>query len=226
MAKLQSQQDYWNSRAAVWGSYAEPLIPPKQDLDFVRKHLAAGGNTLVLGATPELCSLALETSKTVTAVDFAEDVIEALRLEGVRYECADWFEFFERSTERFDTILTDGGLVCLEFPTAWQRIAQQVHSHLNLNGVFLARIYVSIPQPPKDIYENPMLGRFVTSMGNVDANWMVHPKHGDYEKYDMRYAFPPEQAVLQTFDQFTLQGKLVPDYEEGQRFLSFAWRRV
>lgn len=223
MTKHLTQRDYWNSRAAVWDSYDVPLIPDQDDVDFMRKHVVPGGHTLILGVTPQLCSLALEVSDKVTAVDFAQNIIEALRIEGVEYICADWFEFFEKSSEQFSTILTDGGLVCLDFPADWQRLVKLLHEHLAPGGIFSARVYLSIPEPPQANYKNPNLERFVTSMGNVDANWMVHPKHGDYAKYDMRYAFPPESEVLRAFEQFTLQDKRVPAYEEGSRFVSYAW---
>lgn len=224
MTKLASQQAYWNSRAAEWGNYAPPLIPGDQDLAFMRQQLVPGGSALVLGATPELCSMALEVSDSVTAVDFAEDVIAALRLDGVQYTCADWFEFLKHNPEQFDNIMTDGGLVCLEFPDSWQEMAGLIGARLKPGGVFAARVYLSTSEPPKDSYENPMLGRFVTSIGNVDSNWMVHPKHGDYAQYDVRYAFPPESEVRRVFGALVLHTQLVPDYEEGQRFVSFAWQ--
>ena len=226
MIELSSQQDYWNSRAEKWSSYDAPLVPGQQDLDFMREYLKLDGDSLIIGATPELCSLALEVSNTVTAVDYAKNIIEALSIEGVSYECMDWNQFFEQDSRQFDNIMTDGGLVCLEFPQTWQQLADNISTHLRPGGVFAARVYLSTPEPPEDNYENPNLARFVTSIVEADNNWMVHPKHGDYERYDVRYAFPPEQEVRQTFEaagQLALIGRLIPDYEEGKRFISYAW---
>src|SRR5689334_8585010 len=104
--------DYWNSRADKWHTYAAPLIPGQEELSFHRKQLlrdGGGGDTLILGVTPQLCALALETSVTVTSVDYAAQLIKALGIQGVRYECEDWLEFFTQTDKRFKTIMTDGG---------------------------------------------------------------------------------------------------------------------
>jgi hypothetical protein len=186
-----------------------------------------GGNTLVLGATRELCTMARDVSGTVTAVDFSEPIIETLRVDGVRYIRQEWFDFLEVHPEQYENIMTDGGLLCLDFPGSWQRMADQIYAHLTPGGIFSARIYVSTPNQPKDHYENPNLGRFVSSMAlaTEGTNWMLHPKHGDYADYDVQYAFPPEAEVLRTLGRFALIGKRVPDYEEGDRFVSYAFQR-
>lgn len=224
MSKLFSQQDYWNSRAARWSSYDSPLIPIQQDLDFIKKTLVPGGSSLILGATPELCALALEVSKTVTAVDYAEGMLDALRIPGVTYVHMDWNEFLEKESAQYDNIMTDGGLICLEFPATWERIANNIGNSLRPSGVFAARVYVATNTPPQKAYKNPNLNRFITSMANVDANYMVHPSHPDYQEYDMRYALPPEAAVLKIFAGLALIDKLVPDYEAGEHFVSYAWQ--
>jgi SAM-dependent methyltransferase len=224
--KAASQQDYWNSRAGSWNSYDIPLMPSQQDLNFMRKQLIPAGDTLILGVTPPFCSMALEISKTVTAADFADDMITTLRLKGVRYECMDWNEFLEQDAGKFDNIMTDGGLCCVEFPITWKRLAANIDKHLRPNGIFAARVFMSTSEPPKDKYENPNLARFISGIAGVNHNWMMKVEtHDDYKDYDVHYAFPPEQIVLQTFDRLTLHDKLIPDYEEGERFVSYAWQK-
>lgn len=226
MKELLTQQDYWNSRAAEWPKYDIPLIPSPQDIEFMGRHLVPGGDVLILGATPELCSLALDTSDSVTAVDFAKDVIEALATDGVDYINKDWNGFFAQTTKEYDNIMTDGGLLCLEFPGAWQQIARNIQSHLRPNGVFSARVYITTGNAPEESYENPNLNRFITSMSNVDSNFTIHPKHPDYQDYDVQYALPPEDIVLRTFGKLALIETLVPDYEAGEHFVSYAWQRT
>jgi SAM-dependent methyltransferase len=224
VSEIGTQQDYWNSRAANWGNYDAPLILSDAEIGFMSSQLKPGGDALVLGATPQLCTAALEVSSSVTAVDFAEEIIEELKLNGVKYVCKDWNEFFEESSETFDNIMTDGGLLCLEFPSAWQRLAGNILSHLKPGGIFAARIYLSTGSPPQDNYDNPNLSRFVSGMSSIDASYMLQvDTHSDYKSYDVRYAFPPESEVLKTFSHFVLNDKFVPDYEEGERFVSFAW---
>jgi len=225
MTKRATQQDYWNSRANVWGSYDVPLIPSPEDVEFQRKQLVSDGDTLVLGATRELCSIAKGVSRSVTAVDFSGPVIEALRTDGVEYEQQEWLTYLEQSTEKFDNIMTDGGLLCLDFPASWQRIAKQIYDHLKPGGIFTARVYISTDKPPKEQYDNPNLGRFITSMTHLDDNWTLRPQHPDYAAYDVRYALPPEKEVLRTFGKLALIETRVPDYEAGEYFPTYAWQR-
>ena len=224
MEKL-NQQAYWNSRAEHWVDYGEPLIPSQAELDFQRKQLRPGGKTLVLGVTPQLCSLALEKAHTVTAVDFAQDLIDKLRIDDVEYACQDWLRYLESNEAAYDNIITDGGLLSLEFPDSWNRISRLIYENLQPGGVFSPRVYLTTDNPPKEHYANPNLGRFVSSMMLVDHNWMVHPTHQDYAKYDMLYTFPPREVVLQIFSQFTLKDEFTPSYEEGDRFVSYAFER-
>ena len=221
------QKEYWNNRAKNWADYQEPLIPSLAEQEFQRKHLVPGGRTLVLGVTPQLCVLAREMSESVTSVDFAEELIEELRMDGIEYICQDWMVFLEAGGNgaAYDNIITDGGLLSLRFPDDWSRIIALIYRSLRPGGIFAARVYLSTGNPPKQQYDNPSLGRFVSSMGDVDENWMVHPKHPAYEKYDMHYAFPPREVVMRMLSQFTFEDEYIPSYEEGDRFVSLAFRR-
>lgn len=226
MPKVENQQAYWNSRAKSWGEYDVPLIPSPPELEFQRKHLTRGGDILILGVTPQLCALALEVTNKVTAVDFAQGLIDELRIEGVDYVCQDWINFFENTKMQYDNIVTDGGLLSLRFPDHWDRLITLIHTHLRPGGTFSPRIYLSTSDAPKEDYDNPNLTRFVPRMANLDENWMVQiTGHQDYKQYDVRYTFPPRNVALEMFSQFELKDEFVPDYEEGDRFVSFAFQR-
>lgn len=228
MSDLLSQQKVWNHRAINWQDhhYGEPLTPTQPELEFQRKQLALGGRALVLGATQGLCNLALEVSGSVTAVDFAPDSIEVLRMDGVQYVCQDWITFLENSTVQYDNIMSDGALPCLEFPGEWQRLSEAAHSSLRPGGIFAARAFLSTANPPKDHYDNPNLAGIVPAMARVDENWMLTLKaRGEREPYDVRYAFPTREVLLQTFGKLALKDDFVPTYEEGDRFVTFALQR-
>jgi len=219
-----SQKDYWNSRAKDFSDLSAPLIPGKQDIDFMKKHLVKGGDTLILGVTPQLCTIAYEVSKTVTAVDFAEDMIKVLRHEGIKYICAEWNHYFEQTADTFDTILTDGGLTCIEYPDVWRQLANNLAAHLRPDGIFAVRAFLNTEKPTQDSYDNPNLNRFVAGMSRVDSNWMRQIRtHENYKNYDVRYAFPREEELLSTFDRLTLVEKFIPNYEEGEHFVSYAF---
>lgn len=225
MTKLGTQQDFWNKYAEVKGNYGSPLNLSPEEVAFQQKYTVTSGKTLVLGATTALCAMARDISASVVAVDYAADIIAALRMPGVRYECMDWFTFFAQNTEQFDNIMTDGGLICLEFPKSWQQIAEKIYMHLLPGGIFTAKIYISTSTPPPQNSTNPKFNRFMNIQALEKDNWMIRPTYKDYVSYDVRYALPPEQKILQIFDKFSLKDKYVPDYEEGSRFVSFAWRR-
>jgi len=220
-----SQKDYWNSRAKDFSDLSAPLIPGKQDIDFMKKHLATGGDTLILGVTPQLCDIASTVSKTVIAVDFAEDMIKVWSRGGVKYVCADWNKFLEQTTDTFDTILTDGGLTCIGYPIVWQQLADNIAAHLRPGGIFAVRAFLNTKKPTKDSYDNPNLNRFVAGMSHVDRSWMKQIQtHENYKDYDVRYAFPREQELLSTFDGLALVEKFIPTYEEGEHFASYAFQ--
>lgn len=221
-----SQKDYWNSRASSWDAYGVPLIPSDTELDFQESLLRLGGETLVLGVTPQLCKLALKVSNKVTSVDFAEDLIKTLQIEGVEYICQDWIEFLENNNTKYDNILTDGGLLCLKFPESWTRISELIYSRLKPGGSFSPRVYLSNSNKPAEHYDNPNLERFIPSVASVDENWTVRiNSNQSYTPYEVFYAFPPREVVLDIFNKFTLEAELVPDYEEGERFVTFVFRR-
>lgn len=226
MSEVGTQQDYWNNRAlTVWNSLGEPLIPNQDELDFHRRHMAPGGDVLVLGATPQLTSLALEVAGTVTSIDYGEDVIAAKGIAGVRYVCMDWNDFFRQSPKKFDTIVTDGGLVCLDFPGSWEEIAANIYTHLRPSGKFSARIYVSSDVPAQEWYEDENLNRLVPAMASLDVNFAHRMQTPPFKDFEVWYTFPPEEAVQRTFGRLALVEMMVPEYEEGERFVSHAWER-
>ena len=140
---------------------------------------------------PQLCTIASEVSKTVTAVDFAQDMIKVWRHEGIKYICAEWNHYFEQTADTFDTILTDGGLTCIEYPDVWRQLANNLAAHLRPDGIFAVRAFLNTEKPTQDSYDNPNLNRFVAGMSRVDSNWMRQIRtHENYKNYDVRYAFP------------------------------------
>lgn len=227
---LLSQQEVWNDRAKNWDKwgFGEPLSPSEQDLLFQEKYIKLGGSVLALGVTESLCELAMKKASSVTVVDFAPHA-EKFCPKGANFVCMDWITFLEGSTEHYDTIVTDNGGTCLEYPSQWHRIADAIHSSLKPGGVFSSRFFVSSENPPKNYYENPNLARIMPAIGRVSLadSWMtVKPASANGERYDARYAFPPIGVVEQTFSQFTIVDRLVPDYEEGEHFVSLALQRA
>lgn len=227
---LLSQKDAWNYRAAHWEEWGfeEPLSPSNQELAFQQQYIRPDSKTLVLGATKGLCEAALEVTSSITSVDFAPEAIEAFRIEGVQYVCQDWISFLETNNERFDTIVTDNGLLCLAYPDQWERLRDAIHAQLNPGGVFCSRFFLSTDTPPKESYNNPNLTRIMPAMGRAATtpNWtVIKPALEGLDPYPTRYVFPPSGAVKHLFRSFNLIGELIPEYEEGEHFITYAFRR-
>ena len=224
--KLASQKDYWDHRASEWNELDVPLIPDEGDVDFQKSFLKESGKILVLGATRELCGMAREVSNRVLAVDYSSSVIDAIRCDGVEYREGEWLEYFTNTQELFDNIMTDGGLLCLEYPDNWKKIAKQIFDHLKPGGFFVARVYRTTDKPPKGSYENPNLNRFISSLADVNSsNWMLRPSHKAYAKYDMEYALPPDKVIKDVFREFKLMKVRIPEYEAGEFFPTYAWMK-
>lgn len=228
-----SQASFWSERVGEdSGNYGLGLNLSQEEIAFQRKHLVTGGSTLVLGATPALCSAALDISEMVTAVDFSEAVINNAktvithpRREEVVYKYTDWLTYLENTTDAFDNIVTDGGLLCLEFPNTWDQVIGQIYHHLRPSGIFVAKVYVSIPGRLPNINENPNFGRFMTIPTSQQENWMVEPTQDIYTRHGVRYALPPRDVVLQKMSSLALIDHMNPAYAEAERFPSFAWQK-
>jgi SAM-dependent methyltransferase len=228
-SRLGDQQGWWNFRARqASGEYGASLVLDPEEMDFQERHIQEGGETLVLGATRSLASLALKKHAIVTAVDIADEAIAVSRLQGVHYVLADWNEYLEQETgAEYDNIVTDGGMLCLDFPDSWQRIAGNISNHLRPGGIFAAKFYASKPEPLTE-YRNPNLGRFMNIPAHEEEDWKIVPAGPDYEQFKVRYTLPPLEVVRQTFEeagQLDLIEIFTPGYEAGDRFPSVAWRR-
>lgn len=226
-----SQQTVWDDRAANWDNWGfeEPLSPTSSDLQFQREHITKDGATLVLGATKSLCELALQQSASVTSVDFSPAAIKQFGIDHVNYRCQDWITYLQTNSQQFDTAITDNGLSCVEFPIEWELFRDALHSRLVPDGIFSMRAFVATETPTKDHYENPNLQRIIPAIGRVsiESDWMtVKPADGITNFHPARYTFPSAEAIESLFsERFLLVDKHIPEYEEGEHFVSFAFQR-
>lgn len=227
-----SQQVVWNDRAEHWNAwgFGEPLAPNEAELEFQVKYIVPESAALVLGATKSLCQAALERTSVVTAVDFASAAVAVFAVQRATYVCQDWLTFLEATSDTYDNILTDNGLICLEFPSEWHEISHLIYQRLKPGGVFSARAFLSTQRPPKKHYTNPNLARIMPAIGRAEAgqNWtVVKPAKANGERYPARYVFPPSavfEKILKAAGLVLIE-KWTPSYEEGDHFVSFAFRR-
>jgi len=227
---LFNQQKVWDFRAAHWDEWGfdVPLAPNEQELKYQQKFVKPGSDVLVLGATKGLCKAMFDISDSVTSVDFSPEAINQFRVDGVNYVCSDWITFLESNQERYDNIVTDNGLFCLEFPAEWQRIIKAIYNSLRPNGVFCSRFFLSAQTPLKNEYINPNLSRIMPAMGKAakSTDWtVIKSPRDEHDPYPARYVFPPKEVVKNMFQKYIVVGELVPTYEEGEHFVTIAFQR-
>lgn len=225
-----SQQEVWNNRSANWNNWGfnEPLSPSSFDLELQERCIVPGGKTLVLGATPGLCKIALKQTQLVTSVDFAPDAIKTFQIENVKYVCQDWITFLQDDDTQYDNIVTDNGFCCVAFPNEWQLLIKAIYGSLKPGGTFSMRAFVATDSPMKQHYDNPNLQRIIPGMSKASAqnNWtVVKPADGITNFLPARYTFASSEVIEELFADFSLIQKITPPYEEGERFVSFAFQR-
>lgn len=224
------QQKVWDYRAAHWDNwgFGEPLAPNQQELEYQQSFIKPGAKVLVLGATKGLCEAMIAKTNNVTAVDFSPEAIKLFQIQGVDYVCSDWIAYLENYNDKFDNIVTDNGLLCLEFPGEWRRIIQAINKCLEPNGVFCSRFFLSTETPAKSSYDNPNLSRILPAMERAltAPNWtIIKPAH-DKDPFPARYVFPNLETVKDLFSEYSIVSELIPEYEEGEHFVTIAFRKL
>lgn len=231
-SKRLSQYKVWQYRIQNWGDFKfdSPLTLNKTEVSLFRGLMAGRRNILILGVTPELIEAALYEADSVTAVDFVQDAIDTFRVDGVHYVCQEWISFLEESSDTYDLIITDGGLISIEFPHDWTTLGDAVSERLSNEGIFTFKTHVSNLRPAKPQYDNFNLSVMmpVISQASHENNYTVVKPADKATKhpYPARYAFPDENTIIQTFHGLAYCGKFIPGYEEGDHFISFIFQKA
>lgn len=158
----------WERHARQWGRVGPPLRPSPEDLAVVDWALAewrsAAGRTdptvVVLGVTPELCSLATGEGSRVIAVDQSRDMIGAVWPGRLRPGDAairgDWRALPLREGS-IDVVLADGCLSILPYPRGYEALCAELLRVLAPDGVCVARCFVqaAVPLRPEEVLRGP-----------------------------------------------------------------------
>lgn len=131
-----------------------PLRPINEDLELYRSLL--GGrekrrqNALILGVTPELHALSMETFGDTFAIDRTKEMIEFIwpgKSDHVFNK--DWLELGSLELQ-FDAIFCDGGLHLLRYPNQQAVLARALEYSLRPGGRFITRLFTP-PDEPEDL---------------------------------------------------------------------------
>ncbi len=144
--------------AGVWERLTVPIRPSSEGLELYRREIGglSDESILVLGATPELIDMALDSDAgTVVSVERFPAVAEAMRSLGTRdwasvqMVLGDWLEDRPGFHSRFTYIACDGGLLFLRYPDEWQRLFGLARRYLKPGGVFVAKSWAE-PEGQRD----------------------------------------------------------------------------
>lgn len=158
----------WERHARQWDRIGPPLRPSAEDLAIVARALAgwqsATGRTdptvLVLGVTPELCSLAAGDGSRVLAIDRSRDMIRGVwpgRLRpGDAAIRAEWHALPLRRGS-IDVELADGCLSTLSWPAGYAALCEELLRVLAPAGIWVSRCFVqaAVPERLDDVLADP-----------------------------------------------------------------------
>lgn len=150
MFSYTGHQNYWNKMIGDWQKLKPPMRPSGRDLkifeQFIKKYLKnKKGRVLVLGATPEMRSLAQKFGQEIVVVDLNLDMIHGLTglVKNIKKQetwlKANWLNM-PLKQNYFDLVLGDGvhaQTTMKEINIWWQHIK----SVLKINGLFVQRIF-------------------------------------------------------------------------------------
>ncbi len=148
----------WARHARQWSRVGPPLRPSPEDLAVAEAELRAWSATtgrldptvLVLGVTPELCSLATLDPVRVIAIDRSLDMIRAVWPGPLRRGdlalCGDWRRL-PLAESSVDLVLADGCLSTLPFPAGYMEVCAELRRVLAANGRCVLRCFVQAETP-------------------------------------------------------------------------------
>jgi len=136
--------DFDQEIAQVWSRYKPPIRPSMEDIKIYESIMNQKAKTLLLGATPEIRSLAHQYEHDLTAVDISEpmyyDLDSLVYPKGnSRFICCDWVTM--DLGEQFDLVIADGSINMLH-PQQHQRFMENVAKHMTPNGLFVLHVHL------------------------------------------------------------------------------------
>jgi len=174
----------WNLlRAKHWHLFMPPARPSAGELKiYARKITAMQGEAALLGATPELRTLAHQNNIALTAYDKSRAVFDQLRPEPIPVASetliqGDWLQTID--SRKYDMALADGSLNMLaksEQPELIERIADM----LRPGGIAVVRIHLKMPprfRNPIEVFEAFRYGKltgpvFSATRTQLDMLWL------------------------------------------------------
>jgi SAM-dependent methyltransferase len=149
--------DDWQVPAATWQKiYRPPLLPDEPELALIRRWLQQVStqtrtlDALLLGVTPEYCTLPWPQQGSLLALDHSQSMIDKLwRGSPEQVLCADWLDMPLPAGSR-NFALCDGGLCLQAYPHAQLGMVQALARVMAPRGVAIIRCFV-LPQKTESL---------------------------------------------------------------------------
>ncbi|NEZ03245.1 class I SAM-dependent methyltransferase [Wenzhouxiangella sp. XN201] len=158
MSATVSKTDHWTQHARQWQFVGSPLRPGAEDITtaarFIERQHARGGRSglqsVLLGVTPELVSMAWPLHTRLLAVDRSPGMIRSV-LPGrsgtdVDAVCGNWLDL-PLPAASVDCVVGDGCFTVLESLAAHRALSREVRRVLDRDGFFVIRLFVQLPEP-------------------------------------------------------------------------------
>jgi hypothetical protein len=160
--------------AERWRLYRPPARPSAGDVAVYRSLMQAPTRTLLLGATPEIRSLAHQLGHRLTIVDRSEAVYQALTsmvkpLGAEEFHCGDWLE--AEGGEQFDLVVGDGSLNMLPW-AMHARFIDRVAARTRPGGRVL--LHVHLMREPVFATAEDVFERFRESSQHIYTATKLH----------------------------------------------------
>jgi len=145
--------ELWKLQARQWSHVGSPLRPSPEDseltcaaiAEWLRTSRRTALSAIVLGVTPELCSLPLPAGSRVMAVDHAEEMIRKIWPGRVRNGdeaiCGDW-RWMPLKCSAIDLALGDGSLSTLVYPSAYATALGELRRVFRPESRFIIRSFM------------------------------------------------------------------------------------
>lgn len=157
MRCCQATADIFTHNARQWSRLGSPLRPTDADIEFTRTAVVdwarakerTDATMLVMGVTPELCTLATSVTGRLIAVDKSAEMIRSCWTTGdpervvVR---ADW-QRMPISAAAIDIAFGDGSFTPLAYPSGYRICLAELRRVLRPTGRFVCRCFVQPPVP-------------------------------------------------------------------------------
>lgn len=153
-----SAETPWGSHARQWSRVGPPLRPSPEDVAVATSSIESWRSAncfrdptmLLMGVTPELCSIATGRRSRLIAVDRSLEMIRLVWPGRLRPRdealCGEWRQL-PIAAGTVDMILSDGCLSTLAYPSGYADACAELLRTLRDGGRFVARCFVQPGEP-------------------------------------------------------------------------------